>query len=89
MSKQKMKYNFSDSAGYLILPFFFPGMTIQANMYSKMLISWTSQKMKEAYNTRNAFDFKHGKLIEVFRKKANNVQKSWTNRKRERNKEEN
>ncbi|KAJ8431648.1 hypothetical protein Cgig2_018746 [Carnegiea gigantea] len=34
-------------------------LTIQANMYHKMLISWTSQKVKEAYTTRNAFDFKH------------------------------
>ena len=33
---------------------------MQANMYYKMLISWTSQKVKETYSTRNAFDFKHG-----------------------------
>lgn len=39
--------------------YFSSGSTIQANMYSKMLISWTSQKVKEAYTTRNAFDFKH------------------------------
>ncbi|KAL2900229.1 Cleavage and polyadenylation specificity factor subunit 3-II [Bienertia sinuspersici] len=44
----------------LKVPIYFSGgMTIQANMYSKMLISWTSQKVKEAYTTRNAFDFKH------------------------------
>ncbi|KAF8378587.1 hypothetical protein HHK36_029935 [Tetracentron sinense] len=35
------------------------GLTIQANMYYKMLISWTSQKVKDTYATRNAFDFKH------------------------------
>lgn len=39
--------------------YFSAGLTIQANMYHKMLISWTSQKVKEAYTTRNAFDFKH------------------------------
>ncbi|XP_074271026.1 cleavage and polyadenylation specificity factor subunit 3-II [Silene latifolia] len=39
--------------------YFSAGLTIQANMYSKMLISWTSQKVKEAFTTRNAFDFKH------------------------------
>lgn len=36
------------------------GLTLQANMYYKMLISWTSQKVKETYSTRNAFDFKNG-----------------------------
>ncbi|XP_021753918.1 cleavage and polyadenylation specificity factor subunit 3-II-like isoform X1 [Chenopodium quinoa] len=35
------------------------GLTIQANTYSKMLTSWTSQKMKEACTARNVFDFKH------------------------------
>lgn len=35
------------------------GLTIQANMYYKMLISWTSQKIKDTYVTRNTFDFKH------------------------------
>lgn len=41
----------------LLFWFFFSGLTIQANMYYKMLISWTSQKVKETYN---AFDFKNG-----------------------------
>lgn len=36
------------------------GLTIQANMYYKMLINWTSQKVKETYATRNPFDFKKG-----------------------------
>lgn len=36
------------------------GLTLQANMYYKMLINWTSQKVKHTYATRNAFDFKHG-----------------------------
>ncbi|KAJ6356560.1 hypothetical protein OIU78_004617 [Salix suchowensis] len=39
--------------------YFSAGLTIQANMYYKILISWTSQKIKETYATRNAFDFKH------------------------------
>ncbi|KAG6707822.1 hypothetical protein I3842_06G051600 [Carya illinoinensis] len=44
----------------LKIPIYFSsGLTMQANMYYKMLISWTSQKVKETYSTRNAFDFKH------------------------------
>ncbi|XP_031278878.1 cleavage and polyadenylation specificity factor subunit 3-II [Pistacia vera] len=39
--------------------YFSAGLTIQANMYYKMLISWTSQKVKETYATHNAFDFKN------------------------------
>ncbi|KAG9139111.1 hypothetical protein Leryth_024760 [Lithospermum erythrorhizon] len=39
--------------------YFSAGLTIQANMYYKMLINWTSQKVKEAYATHNAFDFKN------------------------------
>lgn len=39
--------------------YFSAGLTIQANMYYKMLISWTSQKIKDTYVTRNTFDFKH------------------------------
>ncbi|KAL9256140.1 Cleavage and polyadenylation specificity factor subunit 3-II-like protein [Drosera capensis] len=35
------------------------GLTVQANLYYKMLINWTSQKVKESFTTRNAFDFKH------------------------------
>ena len=46
---------------YLFLVVFLHlGLTMQANMYYKMLISWTSQKVKETYSTHNAFDFKHG-----------------------------
>ncbi|KAK8613892.1 hypothetical protein V6N13_101646 [Hibiscus sabdariffa] len=45
----------------LKIPIYFSaGLTIQANMYYKMLINWTSQKIKETYATRNAFDFKNG-----------------------------
>lgn len=40
--------------------YLFSGLTIQANMYYKMLISWTSQKIKDTYSTHNAFDFKNG-----------------------------
>ncbi|GLU03694.1 hypothetical protein SLE2022_208800 [Rubroshorea leprosula] len=39
--------------------YFSAGLTIQANMYYKMLVNWTSQKVKETYVTHNAFDFKH------------------------------
>lgn len=39
--------------------YFSAGLTIQANMYYKMLIGWTSQKIKDTYATRNTFDFKH------------------------------
>ncbi|WCJ33621.1 Cleavage and polyadenylation specificity factor subunit 3-II [Euphorbia peplus] len=39
--------------------YFSAGLTIQANMYYKMLIGWTSQKVKESYATQNAFDFKN------------------------------
>ncbi|KAF9589467.1 hypothetical protein IFM89_024229 [Coptis chinensis] len=39
--------------------YFSAGLTLQANMYYKMLIGWTSQKVKDSYATRNAFDFKH------------------------------
>ncbi|GAB2214354.1 hypothetical protein Droror1_Dr00018697 [Drosera rotundifolia] len=35
------------------------GLTVQANLYYKMLINWTSQKVKESFTSHNAFDFKH------------------------------
>lgn len=44
----------------ILTGFICSGLTIQANMYYKMLISWTSQKVKETYATHNAFDFKNG-----------------------------
>ncbi|KAK1309067.1 Cleavage and polyadenylation specificity factor subunit 3-II [Acorus calamus] len=44
----------------LKIPIYFSaGLTIQANMYYKMLIGWTSQKIKDCQTTRNPFDFKH------------------------------
>lgn len=46
----------------IIVPLFFPGLTIQANMYYKMLIGWTSQRIKDSYSIHNTFDFKHGNL---------------------------
>lgn len=53
----------------------FSGLTIQANMYYKMLINWTSQKIKDTYATRNAFDFKNGTFMNIlgltFRRKKN------------------
>ncbi|KAK4799223.1 hypothetical protein SAY86_024588 [Trapa natans] len=39
--------------------YFAAGLTIQANMYYKMLINWTSQKIKETYATHNPFNFKN------------------------------
>ncbi|KAK2453495.1 cleavage and polyadenylation specificity factor 73-I [Trifolium repens] len=39
--------------------YFSAGLTIQANMYYKMLIGWTSQKIKDTHSTHNAFDFKN------------------------------
>ncbi|CAA7043705.1 unnamed protein product [Microthlaspi erraticum] len=41
--------------------YFSSGLTIQANMYYKMLISWTSQNVKEKHATHNPFDFKNVK----------------------------
>ncbi|KAI3951674.1 hypothetical protein MKW92_015825 [Papaver armeniacum] len=44
----------------LKIPIYFSaGLTLQANMYYKMLIGWTSQSVKDSYATKNAFDFKH------------------------------
>ncbi|KAL5201692.1 hypothetical protein ABZP36_036046 [Zizania latifolia] len=44
----------------LKIPIYFSaGLTIQANMYYKMLIGWTSQKIKNSYTVHNPFDFKH------------------------------
>nr|GEV35913.1 cleavage and polyadenylation specificity factor subunit 3-II [Tanacetum cinerariifolium] len=37
--------------------YFSSGLTIQANMYYKVLINWTSQRVKDTYASRNAFDF--------------------------------
>ncbi|XP_009765931.1 cleavage and polyadenylation specificity factor subunit 3-II [Nicotiana sylvestris] len=39
--------------------YFAAGLTIQANLYYKVLINWTSQKVKSTAATRNAFDFKN------------------------------
>lgn len=39
--------------------YFSAGLTIQANMYYKLLISWTNQKVKDTYVSHNTFDFKH------------------------------
>ncbi|KAM0825201.1 hypothetical protein ACQ4PT_069710 [Festuca glaucescens] len=51
----------------LKIPIYFSaGLTIQANMYYKMLIGWTSQKIKDSYTIHNPFDFKHGFLILQF-----------------------
>ncbi|KAJ7530618.1 hypothetical protein O6H91_14G010800 [Diphasiastrum complanatum] len=52
--------------------YFSAGLTMQANVYYKLLISWTNQKVKDTYVTRNTFDFKHGMLsgglsLEVFK----------------------
>lgn len=39
--------------------YFSAGLTMQANVYYKLLIAWTSQKVKDTCVTRNTFDFKH------------------------------
>ncbi|XP_002975487.2 cleavage and polyadenylation specificity factor subunit 3-II, partial [Selaginella moellendorffii] len=39
--------------------YFSAGLTMQSNAYYKLLISWTNQRIKDTYVTRNAFDFKH------------------------------
>ncbi|KAL2642927.1 hypothetical protein R1flu_010514 [Riccia fluitans] len=39
--------------------YFSAGLTMQANVYYKLLISWTNQKVKDTYVTRSTFDFKH------------------------------
>ncbi|KAJ8767764.1 hypothetical protein K2173_020704 [Erythroxylum novogranatense] len=44
--------------------YFSAGLTIQANMYYKMLIKWTSEKIKETYATHNAFEFKNVRNFE-------------------------
>ncbi|XP_020205713.1 cleavage and polyadenylation specificity factor subunit 3-II isoform X2 [Cajanus cajan] len=44
--------------------YFSAGLTIQANAYYKMLISWTSQKIKDTFSIHNAFDFKHAQKFE-------------------------
>ncbi|CAM6102771.1 unnamed protein product [Calypogeia fissa] len=44
----------------LSIPIYFSaGLTMQANVYYKLLISWTNQKVKDTFVTRNTFDFKH------------------------------
>eukprot|EP00249_Psilotum_nudum_P010719 c22718_g1_i1 orf=119-2434(-) len=39
--------------------YFSAGLTMQANVYYKLLIGWTNQKVKNTYATHNVFDFKH------------------------------
>ncbi|KAI5077514.1 hypothetical protein GOP47_0007338 [Adiantum capillus-veneris] len=39
--------------------YFSAGLTMQANVYYKLLIAWTNQKVKDTCVTRNTFDFKH------------------------------
>eukprot|EP00850_Spirogloea_muscicola_P004643 SM000020S05993 [mRNA] locus=s20:371364:374589:+ [translate_table: standard] len=36
------------------------GLTAQANVYYKLLIGWTNQKVKATHVSRNTFDFHHG-----------------------------
>ncbi|QCD95388.1 integrator complex subunit 11 [Vigna unguiculata] len=44
--------------------YFSAGLTVQVNAYYKMLISWTSQKIKDTYSKHNAFDFKNVQKFE-------------------------
>eukprot|EP01130_Rhizamoeba_saxonica_P008372 TRINITY_DN3380_c0_g1_i2.p1 TRINITY_DN3380_c0_g1~~TRINITY_DN3380_c0_g1_i2.p1 ORF type:complete len:580 (-),score=103.89 TRINITY_DN3380_c0_g1_i2:116-1855(-) len=39
--------------------YFSAGMTEKANMYYKLFINWTNQKIKSTFVQRNMFDFKH------------------------------
>ncbi|CAA6669787.1 unnamed protein product [Spirodela intermedia] len=44
----------------LNIPIYFSaGLTIQANMYYKTFIGWTSRRIKDTSAIKNAFDFKH------------------------------
>ncbi|VDP92028.1 unnamed protein product [Echinostoma caproni] len=43
--------------------YFSMGMAEKANEYYKLFISWTNQKIKETFVTRNMFDFKHIKPL--------------------------
>lgn len=44
----------------LKIPIYFSaGLTIQANVYYRTLINWTSQKVKDSYATRNPFNFRN------------------------------
>ncbi|XP_074335694.1 endoribonuclease YSH1-like [Apium graveolens] len=44
----------------LKVPIYFSArLTFQVNMYYKVVINSTSQKVKDAYTSRNSFDFKH------------------------------
>eukprot|EP00250_Pteridium_aquilinum_P033153 c5259_g1_i1 orf=104-2215(+) len=50
--------------------YFSAGLTIQANVYYKLFIAWTSQKVKDTCVTRNTFDFKH---VSVFNRSQTNA----------------
>ncbi|PRP87546.1 putative cleavage and polyadenylation specificity factor [Planoprotostelium fungivorum] len=41
--------------------YFSPGLTEKANLYYKLFINWTNQKIKKTFVKRNMFDFKHVK----------------------------
>ncbi|THD21787.1 Integrator complex subunit [Fasciola hepatica] len=43
--------------------YFSMGMAEKANEYYKLFISWTNQKIKETFVTRNMFEFKHIKPL--------------------------
>ena len=40
--------------------YFSAGLTAQATVYYKMLLSWTNQKVQKAPLGRSTFDFSHG-----------------------------
>jgi integrator complex subunit 11 len=44
--------------------YFSAGLTEKANMYYKLFINWTNQKIKNTFVKRNMFDFKHIKPFE-------------------------
>lgn len=49
-----------DRLGLTTPIYFSAGLTAQATVYYKMMVSWTNQKVKTAPRGRNTFDFPHG-----------------------------
>eukprot|EP00850_Spirogloea_muscicola_P013836 SM000096S24865 [mRNA] locus=s96:247690:250877:+ [translate_table: standard] len=50
---------FWEQAGIACPIYFSAGLTAQANVYYKLLIGWTNQKVKAMHVSRNTFDFHH------------------------------
>eukprot|EP00960_Hanusia_phi_P049205 759436-Hanusia_phi.AAC.4 len=50
---------FWERTGLKVPIYFSAGLTEKANLYYKMYISWTNQKIKDTFVKRNVFDFQH------------------------------